>query len=149
MDTSIRFLYKSPEKWFPESDQLHTPLLLFCINSKGGEVSRLGEEGKRSLRVRDQSRYTIGENAFSLWLWKSLFKGIPSPPTRVWHVVCATDGCTVIQLLSIWHPCSAVLPASWPAAAWACGTSWFLPAVLPEKVEKCSPVFLLSQFSLS
>lgn len=44
-----------------------------------------------------------------------------------------------------------MLPASWPAAAWACGRSWFLPAVRQMKVGKCryAPISLLSHLSFS
>lgn len=73
---------------------------------------RKGE--KKSTRIWDQSTYTIGENAFSLWLWKISFSRDPLPPDfGVWHMVWATDGRAVIQLLRVWHPRAP--PCSTPA----------------------------------
>lgn len=110
------------------------------------------KEGEKSMRIWDQSTYTIGENAFSLWLWKISSKG--SPPHLLWGLaygVCYRwiGSNTAVKYLAL--SCSVVLYASWPAAAWAWSRSWFLPAVMQKRGENgcCSPIFLLSHFSLS
>lgn len=54
---------------------------------------------------------TLKEKMLFLCGFESLFfKGSPPHLLWVWHMVCGTDGCTVIQLLSIWHSCSACVP---------------------------------------
>lgn len=80
MATGVRFLYKLPEKWSPAADQVSgfvtTWQQLWRMWSVQPGWGR--EKGRETVRSKHMHQ---GETAFSLWLWKSPFKGISSPPT--------------------------------------------------------------------